>query len=320
MIRPITAERPLKILGFTDMHLDGNAACARWTLRLMEETVAAEAPDMVIFEGDNVTGGDNRGRAEQLTAAMTALGVPWCPILGNHEGDNPFSISRQEMARIFRTSPCCLMPEKPAFLADGGRVDGETNYAVTLTGEAGQPCFRLIFLDGGGDMAPADVRRFGLSGETRHLYDYVKESQIAWYREQAAGCPSAVFCHIPLPEFEAGYAQGERLAGANRERVCCPMHNSGLFDAMRVCGTVLCVAGHDHINDSRVRYRGVTLMYNRMSGLSSYNVISKGLGDRLIQGCSVYTVTAAGDISVGDIFYEDRYPRYREEIYRIIRR
>ena len=48
MIRPITAERPLKILGFTDMHLDGNAACARWTLRLMEETVAAEAPDCVM--------------------------------------------------------------------------------------------------------------------------------------------------------------------------------------------------------------------------------------------------------------------------------
>ena len=169
-------------------------------------------------------------------------------------------------------------------------------------------------------MATADVRRFGLTGETRHLYDYVKDSQIAWYREQAAGCPSAVFCHIPLPEYETGYAESERLAGANRERICCPMHNSGLFDAMQECGTVLCVAGHDHINDSRVRYRGVTLMYNRMSGLSSYNVISKGLGDRLIQGCSVYTVTAGGEISVGDIFYEDRYPWYREEIYRIIRR
>ena len=320
MIRPIRVERPLKILGFTDMHLDGNVACAGWTLRLMEKTVAAEAPDLVILVGDNVTGGDNRGRAEQLAGAMTALGVPWCPILGNHEGDNPFAISRREMARIFRNSPCCLMPAQPAVLADGGRGDGETNYAVTLTGEDGRPCFRLIFLDGGSDMAPADVRRFGLSGETRHLYDYVKESQIAWYREQAAGCPSAVFCHIPLPEFAVGYDQGERLAGANRERVCCPMHNSGLFDAMRVCGTVLCVAGHDHINDSRVRYRGVTLMYNRMSGLSSYNVISKGLGDRLIQGCSIYTVSAEGTVTIGDILYEDRYPHYREEIHGIIRK
>lgn len=320
MIRPITAERPMKILGFTDMHLDGNAACAQWTLRLMEETVAAEAPDLVIFAGDNVTGGDNRGRAEQLTAVMTALGVPWCPILGNHEGDNPFSVSRREMVRVFRSSPCCLLPEQPVRLWDGRPVNGETNCAVTLRGEDGRAVFRLILLDGGGDMAPADVRRFGLTGETRHLYDYVKDSQIAWYREQAAGCPSAVFCHIPLPEYETGYAEGERLAGANRERICCPMHNSGLFDAMQECGTVLCVAGHDHINDSRVRYRGVTLMYNRMSGLSSYNVISKGLGDRLIQGCSVYTVTAGGEISVGDIFYEDRYPWYREEIYRIIRR
>lgn len=134
MIRPITAERPLKILGFTDMHLDGNAACARWTLRLMEETVAAEAPDLVIFAGDNVTGGDNRGRAEQLTAVMTALGVPWCPILGNHEGDNPFSVSRREMVRVFRSSPCCLLPEQPVRLRDGRPVNGETNCAVTLRG------------------------------------------------------------------------------------------------------------------------------------------------------------------------------------------
>ena len=83
---------------------------------------------------------------------------------------------------------------------------------------------------------------------------------------------------------------------------------------------MLCAAGHDHINDARVRYRGVTLMYNRMSGLSSNNVISKGLGDRLIQGCSIYTVSAEGTVTIGDILYEDRYPHYREEIHGIIRK
>ena len=67
-------------------------------------------------------------------------------------------------------------------------------------------------------------------------------------------------------------------------------------------------------------YRGIRLVYNRMSGMSSYNVISKGLSDRLIQGCSIYDVYADGHVEYGDIFYEDRYGAYRDEIMKVIRR
>ena len=84
--------------------------------------------------------------------------------------------------------------------------------------------------------------------------------------------------------------------------------------------TVAVVAGHDHINDSRTLYRGVVCMYNRMSGLSSYNLISKKLGSTLLQGCSVYFVDAAGAMTFGDILYEERYPQYHDDIYRVIRK
>lgn len=57
-----------------------------------------------------------------------------------------------------------------------------------------------------------------------------------------------------------------------------------------------------------------------MSGMSSYNVISKKLADRLLQGCAVYTIDAAGQVSYGDILYEDRYPQYHDEIYAVIRK
>ena len=41
MIRKITADRPLKVLGFTDTHFDGNYDCYVWALRLMRETIEA---------------------------------------------------------------------------------------------------------------------------------------------------------------------------------------------------------------------------------------------------------------------------------------
>lgn len=323
MIRPIAKDQPLKILGFTDTHLDDHEACRALCMRLIQETIRSEKPDLVVFVGDNVTGGDNRARAEAFTRMLTELKTPWCPVLGNHEGDNPASVTREEMVRLFRQSPYCLIPAEKPVLADGSAVFGETNYAVPLFTDAGKICHKLIFLDGGAYMARADYERFGLDPTNGESYDYLKDSQIAWYRAQLRedDCPSTVFCHIPLPEFEDAWTQGERQAGEKREKICSPLHNSGMFDAIAEGGkTVAYVTGHDHINDFRVLYRGVYMIYNRMSGLSSYNLISKKLGNRLLQGCSVYYIDAQGRLGFGDLFYEDRYPYDHDDIYAVIRK
>lgn len=318
MIRTVTETSPLKILGFTDCHLDDNGPCGTLTLKLIRETVESEKPDLIVFVGDTVTGGCNRERAEIFAALMTSLGTPWCAVLGNHEGDNPLSVSRAEMVEIFRTSPCCLIPDNAG--AAPGRY---TDYVIDLRNDAGEICHKLIFLDGGTDMTDEEMARYGLSHLTKRPDNCLTEAQIGWYREQVrkTNCPSTVFCHIPLPEFAEGFEKGELLAGNNLERICHSPYNSGMFAAMCEEGrTTAFVCGHDHINDSHLLYKGVRLIYNRMSGLSSYNVISKKLGNKLLQGCTVYTIHADGTAEYGDIFYEDRYPQYREEIYRVIRK
>lgn len=305
--------RALKILGFTDTHIDGNAGCAEWTMLLVRETIAAEKPDMVVFVGDNVTGADNYERTRAFTDMMSGLGVPWCPVLGNHEGDNAGSISRTEMMEIFRSSPCCAIPDSIEM-----HGNGRSDYTVDVKNAGGDNCFRLIFMDGGAYMTEDEVRRYSPE-YTGTAYAFLGVEQIAWYRAQVkgCGCKSIVFCHIPLPEFK----EGEIISGMNREGICCPPYNSGMFEAMAEEGsTVAFVCGHDHINDSHVLHRGIRLVYNRMSGLSSYNVISKGISDRLIQGCTVYNVCEDGHVEYGDIYYEDRYPNYREEILKIIKK
>ena len=322
MIRKITKDRPLKVLGFTDTHLDGNPGCYRMTSKLLKETVESEKPDLVVFVGDNVTGGDNRARAYEFTQMMTELNVPWAPAIGNHEGDNAESISREEMISIFMTSPSCLIPSVKAKLADGTDVWGVANYSVPLYNEDGKMVHRFIFMDGGDEISPEDKVRLGFGDYPKFIYDFIKDDQIAWYREEIKNdeCPSMIFCHIPLPEHEEAVAQGELLAGCNLEGICCSKYNSGMFDAMLEEGkTKAFVVGHDHINASRYLYKGVQFIYNRMSGLSSYNVVSKKLADKLMQGCSVYYIHEDGQVTFDEIIYEDYFPQYHDDIYAVVR-
>ena len=305
-------DEDFKVLGFTDTHLDHNREKGTVTLEYVIRNIVNEKPDLVVFVGDNVTSSFNARRAKQLCRVMEDLGVYWTCVLGNHEGDNPWSISRKKMVRLFSSYPHCLIEADEKHTGDGEPVWGVGNHILNLADAEGRVTRSLIFLDGGNEMTEADREEFAAEIEAGNGRgdDYVKESQIRWVRENVAAIReqsasedappvrSTVFVHIPLPEFKLAYEEltGEHevspeniplynepnengdmiLTGQRRETVCCSGHNGGLFDALLDLGSVdLVVCGHDHINDFVLRYRGVTLAYNVPSGYSSYNLLTK---------------------------------------------
>ena len=336
-----------KVIGFTDTHLDQHKDKGDVTMEYIIRNVVSEKPDLVVFVGDNITSGFNERRAKQLCRTMEKLGVYWDCVLGNHEGDNVWSITRKRMIEIFSSYPHCLVEADEKHTYDEETVWGYGNHVINLADSGGNITRSLFFIDGGAYMTEEDMARYDAEFEDKNHndYDYVKESQIRWYSETVAKIaqirgggkvPSVVFDHIALPEYTTAYnlltgeteptenvpeynvrnAEGDyMIMGQRRETICCSGHNSGFFDAILKAGsTDLFVCGHDHVNDFVLSYKGVVLSYNVPSGYSSYNMYTTKRSDKMIRGYTKYSFRSDGTFDIEQIHNADLYPEVQDHI------
>ena len=256
-----------KILQVSDLHLStGLGACRDpvlpadappgceadpRTLEFVAEALDAERPDLAVLSGDLVNG-------ETAPDAQTALfkavepfvkrNIPYALIFGNHDDEG--SLSRAALMQ--------LAEELPLGLSEAGQatVDGVGNYVVEVLAARGashHSALTLYLLDTHG-YSPDEARFKG--------YDWLKPSQLAWFRETARGLRTSVahrdyshihldmaFVHIPLPEYRAAPAPG---TGEMREPPTAPGFNAGFKDALVENGVLAVSAGHDHANDGCV--------------------------------------------------------------------
>lgn len=326
-----------KILGFTDTHLDTYRRKSTVSLEMVIRNIVNEKPDLVVFDGDIITSSFNRRRANQFADVMTKLGVYWTAVLGNHEGDNNRSVSRQEMIEIYAKSPYCLVETSQKTTKNGSIVDGFGNHVINIVDSKNTITQSLYLIDGGAYMSDEDLKKYKDEIPDAHHngYDYIKQSQIDWYSETVkdveslAGSPvkSMLFTHIPLPEFEEAYnligegkaEEGDSiLFGDKREVICHPGHNSGMFSKIKELDSTKCVvSGHDHINNFVLSYQGVRLGYCQSSGYSSYNVVTKGLEKELLKGYSVFNINEHGDVGWKNVRNADIWPELQDKILKL---
>ncbi|MBQ6020318.1 MAG: metallophosphoesterase [Clostridia bacterium] len=301
-----TGDGAYKVLMFTDMHLDGKNSTSSTTVSRMVESIQKEKPDLVLLCGDNVTSGLNRVRCRQLGKIFEKLGVYWAGTLGNHEGDNSFSISRGEMMDEFCSFEHCLMKKGKA------DVTGDCNYALHLLDRDGAHVETFFFLDTFDEMNEAQLLQYGYAADDS-VYDGTKEDQVEWYQEKLAetksrygACRSIMMLHIPLPQFQTAVDAGEPfLYGDKREGICCSGFDSGLFDAIKAGGSTQAVfCGHDHVNNFGVTYDGVLLSYIEMSGYGSYSMITRGAPEEeWLQGYTALELHADGSFDQQQVRY-----------------
>lgn len=292
-----TEDRDFRIMTFTDMHLDGKNKTSYITVSWLIDNIEKEKPDLVVLGGDTVTSAFNRSRAKQLGKIFEQLGVYWAPVLGNHEGDNAFSIKRPEMVGIFSSFEHCLMLE--------GKQDiwGDGNYCVEILNKDNTLCRSLVLMDTGDEADAETMSYYNLPvGDTYN--DGVKDSQIDWYKSIIAdgkktygNYPSTLFVHIPLPQYKTEAEKGRFEYGEKLENVCATEFESGLFDVMKDLGSTDSVfCGHDHLNTFGVKKDGILLAYMQPSGYGSYTAASRlGYEEKeWLQGYMLMTIEKNG--------------------------
>ena len=257
------ANRRFKIVQFTDIHWKDASPHEARLLAAIEGILDREKPDLVVLSGDIVHSPTRSlDGCRKVAAPMIARGIPWAPILGNH--DHEGDAARDDIAACLESLPLSLVDRGPAELGGCG------NYALdVLHHDSDQPAARLYFLDSG-TYSPLKPRVGG--------YAWITREQIRWFESASRGrtAPSLVFLHIPLPEFLAAWEAGNAV-GQKNETICAPELNSGFFAAMVEAGCVLgAFAGHDHDNDFAASLHGISLCCGRSLGLDTYGNLPRG--------------------------------------------
>lgn len=262
-----------KVLLYTDQHLDGKNYSGNLTVDRMVRTIQNEQPDLVLLGGDNVTSALNKLRCHQFAQIFEKLGVYWGGVIGNHEGDSRFSVTREEMVDIFSSYEHCIMRKGPE------EIDGNCNYTIHLLNADGAHVQTVFCLDTFDELTAEQIEAYGVQTD-RTPYDGAHENQVQWYRKTAAALKetygdykSILLQHIPLPAYEKAAESGEFLFGDRREGICSTVFENGLFDAIKESGTTQAVfCGHDHLNNFGAMYEGILLAYIQPSGYGSYGL------------------------------------------------
>ncbi len=247
-----------KIVQFTDTHYIAGNETAKASVDLVAETLDAEKPQLVVFTGDIVVGGDIMKGWDEILSPVMERKTPWAVVFGNHDDEG--GKTRQQIMDHITQKPFCCVSAGPK------DVKGIGNYVLEVKDADGAARWILYCMDSNAYSTVEGVGGYG-------WFDF---DQIRWYRDTSASytqknngkpLPALAFFHIPLNEYSIISAKPENLIGVKNEDECPGAVNSGMFAAMLECGDVMgTFVGHDHVNDYIGVHHGIALAYGRFSG------------------------------------------------------
>ena len=312
----LSSDQPLRILIIADPQDIDTPQPAM--LSLLNASLDAARPDLVVFLGDMIHGRDLRGE-EKVRKAIDAVvspvverGIPFALVFGNH--DEECGISKEEQLVIYQSYPGCLA-------VDGEDLPGCGNYYLVVENPVQPECpVVLWFMDSG-----------SYAEEGKGTYGYVTEKQNRWmlsaYEElcgKYASPVSYVFQHIPVPQvynmikevpfgtsgavtcygpnFGKWYVLDDEYiwAGHMGEGPCSSEYDSGEFDAWKKMNVKAAFFGHDHLNDYCGTYEGVDMISTSGVGFYLY-----GRGDE--HGTRLVTLNAENpaEYETKMLYYKD---------------
>lgn len=256
-----------KIVQFADCQ-DGPSIDFR-AVKLMNEILDYEKPDLVVFTGDNIDGSSKtafevKKAIDNIAQPVEKRKIPWAIVFGNHDEEHG-KMTKEEMMKVYMSYPHNI--SQPGF----STIDGFGNYNLLINNSKGEtPVFNIYMLDS-------------------RTNNHVSQSQVKWYEHTSAALkskyhktvPSLMFFHIPLPEWNTLWKSGKAI-GEKNEEVCTSNDQNSFFTSIAKTGDVIGIfAGHDHTNDYMGDLNGIKLGYSRSVGFKSYGKEGFAKGGRV---------------------------------------
>ena len=253
------------------------------TLQYIREAIDTVKPDLVVFNGDNITI-DDKAAYDQLLSVLVERNQKFTFVFGNHDVEDR-SLTKEDILEIYQSYEGCL-----AYDADPALHGCATHNLPILSSDGSKVAFNLWMFDSGDYLKNEDGSWYYDEYDSR-VYDCVREDQIEWYKnvskqleeENGGKVPSIAFEHIiteegvaavlpKIPSFLGligrSFSNGNAysfvpvftriMSGVILEPPCPSTENDGQWDAFVERGDVLgCVFGHDHVNSFVAEYNGV---------------------------------------------------------------
>ena len=255
--------------------------------RYLREIITNTSPDLIVLAGDIVYGEfDHDGSAfRSFVDFMDGFGIPWAPVLGNHETESRMGADWQ--CAQLENAKHCLFKQR--------MLMGNGNYTVGLRQDG--KLIRVFYMMDSNSGAPSELSV--ANGHSKHPAGF-GDDQIAWYTEDIgkirAISPDTkitfVF-HIALHAFELAYEK----YGYTRDRssgvypiVIDEMDPTGsdfgvilypidywdkedaVWQSFKALGVDSVCVGHDHEVSASVVYEGIRCQFGLKSSTYDSNI------------------------------------------------
>ena len=329
-----TTDGDFKVMHITDVHIGGGFLSKGYdekALNAVALMVTKEKPDLVIVTGDVAfpvpyTAGtfNNYSGIKAFGNLMETLGVYWDVTFGNHDSEAYSYFDREDIAALYGSGEF----EHCLFQAGPKDVDGYGNHTIEVKNSDGIITQAMILID-----SQAYIKD-NIIESIKGTYDNIHSNQVEWYEdeinrmnsenrnidEKAETVATHAFFHIPLVEMddawnefkENGYKDTENfeyvegLIGETGRQVCCAYGEDELFEKMlELKSTKAIHNGHDHVNNTTFKYKGITFSYGYSIDYFAYSNIDK-LGSQ--RGNTMITLKPDGTFNIDKYnLYSDRY-------------
>lgn len=328
-----TTDGDFKVMHITDVHIGGGFLSKGYdekALNAVALMVTKEKPDLVIVTGDVAfpvpyTAGtfNNYSGAKAFANLMETLGVYWDVTFGNHDSEAYSYFDREDIAALYGSGEF----EHCLFEAGPKDVDGYGNHTIEVKNSDGIITQAMILIDSQAYIEDSIIE--SIKGN----YDNIHSNQVEWYEEvnrmnaenkrideKSGTVVTHAFFHIPLVEMddawnefkENGYKDTENfeyvegLIGETGRQVCCAYGEDELFEKMLELGSTKAIHnGHDHVNSTTFKFKGITFSYGYSIDYFAYSGIDK-LGSQ--RGNTMITLKPDGTFNIDKYnLYSDRY-------------